>query len=84
MLLILTTVAILLLCGIAALLFRRNHQIASTFGVAGPVLACGLGMIPTIRVLSGGIVDPVHMSWGMPLGAFSIGLDGLSALFLLP
>ena len=84
MLLILTTVAILLLCGVAALLFRRNHQIASTFGVAGPVLACGLGMIPTIRVLSGGIVDPVHMSWGMPLGAFSIGLDGLSALFLLP
>jgi len=84
MLLILTTVAILLLCGIAALLFRRNHQIASTFGVAGPVLACGLGMIPTIRVLSGGMVDPVHMSWGMPLGTFSIGLDGLSALFLLP
>jgi hydrogenase-4 component B len=82
--LILTAVAILLICGIAALLFHRNYPIASRLGVAGPVLACGIGLIPVIQVLSGRAIDPLNTSWGMPLGAFSIGLDGLSAFFLLP
>jgi hydrogenase-4 component B len=84
MLLILTAVAILLLCGIAALLCQRNHSIASKFGVAGPVLACGIGLIPAVQVLSGSTVEPLQASWGMPLGTFSLGLDGLSAFFLLP
>ena len=84
MLLILTAVAILLICGIAALLFRRNDPHCLRFGVAGPVLACGIGLIPAIQVLSGSAIDPIHASWSMPLGSFSIGLDGLSAFFLLP
>src|SRR5512135_3354994 len=84
MLLILASVVILLLCGTAALLFRQNHRIASQFGVAGPVLACVFGLIPVVRVLSGGTVVSVHAFWSMPFGAFSVGLDGLSAFFLLP
>jgi hydrogenase-4 component B len=84
MLLILTAVVTLLLCGIAALIFQQNHSIASKLGVTGPVLACGIGLIPVIQVLSGGTIDPIQASWSMPLGAFSLGLDGLSAFFLLP
>jgi formate hydrogenlyase subunit 3/multisubunit Na+/H+ antiporter MnhD subunit len=84
MILILTAVVILLFCGIAALIFRRNHAIASAFGVAGPILACGTGLIPVIQVLCGATYDPIQVSWGMPLGGFSIGIDGLSAFFLLP
>jgi hydrogenase-4 component B len=72
----------LLINGTIALLFRRNATVASGFGVAGPVLALCAGIVPAIRILSGGAVDPINMSWGMPLGSFSVGLDGLSAFFL--
>ncbi len=84
MLLILAAVIILLICGIAALIFQRNHQIASKLGAAGPVLACGVGLVPAMRVLSGSAVVPISLPWSMPLGALSVGLDGLSAFFLLP
>jgi hydrogenase-4 component B len=84
MFLILAAVTILLICGIAALIFQSKPQFASRLGAAGPVLACGAGLIPVIRVLSGSGLDPISASWGMPLGAFSVGLDGLSAFFLLP
>jgi formate hydrogenlyase subunit 3/multisubunit Na+/H+ antiporter MnhD subunit len=84
MILILTAVVTLLFCGIFALIFQRNHSIASKFGVTGPVLACGIGLIPVIQVLSGGTIDPIQASWSMPLGAFSLGIDGLSAFFLMP
>ncbi len=84
MLLIVTAIAILLLCGIAALIFQRNIDLASKFGVAGPVLACVIGLIPVIRVLSGVVLAPIDKSWGIPLGKFCVALDGLSAFFLLP
>lgn len=83
MLLLLAAVLILLLCGLAALLFRSNYPVASRLGVAGPVLACAIGSIPAIRVLTGASLESLVTSWSMPLGAFSIALDGLSAFFLL-
>ncbi|MBN1568005.1 MAG: hypothetical protein JXA73_09175 [Acidobacteria bacterium] len=83
MLQLLAAVLILILCGLAALLFRNNYPVASRLGVAGPVLACAIGSIPAIRVLAGVTLDPFIASWSMPLGTFAIGLDGLSAFFLL-
>ncbi len=84
MALILAAVALLLINGVVALLFGRNAKGASAFGVAGPVSALILGLIPAIRVLSGVAVDPIEAAWSMPLGSFSVGLDGLSAFFLVP
>jgi hydrogenase-4 component B len=84
MLLILAAAAIQIICGLIALLFRRNNKIASGFGVAGPIMALGAGIIPAIKVLSGNGIDPVNAYWSMPLGSFNVGLDGLSAFFLLP
>ncbi len=81
---ILTAVVLLLLCGVAALIFRRNPGLASGFGVAGPILACAAGLVPVARVLSGAVPDPIRAAWSMPLGALSVGMDGLSAFFLLP
>jgi hydrogenase-4 component B len=83
MFLILTAVALLILNGLAALFFRQNSKIASGFGVAGPILAL-CGIIPAIQSLSGDSFAPVNIPWNMPLGSFAIGLDGLSAFFLLP
>ncbi len=84
MFLTLAAVAILLTCGILALLLQRNPKAASGFGIAGPVLSLCVGIIPAIQVLSGGAVTPVRAYWSMPLGSLSVGLDGLSAFFLLP
>lgn len=82
--LILTAVAILLLCGLGSLIFQRSRAIASTLGVSGPILAFAIGSIPAIQSLSGVRIDSIQASWSMPLGAISIGIDGLSAFFLLP
>ncbi len=82
--LILLSVAIQLICGIAALLIRRDDRAASIVGAAGPVIACVTGFMPAIQALSGSSIVPIHAAWSMPLGTFSLGLDGLSALFLLP
>jgi hydrogenase-4 component B len=84
MFLILTAVIILLISGIAALIFQSKQLFASRIGAAGPVIACVVGLIPAIRVLSGSIPNLISVSWAMPLGAFTVGLDGLSAFFLLP
>ena len=46
--------------------------------------ACLLALIPTLRVLGGGPPESVRLPWDAPHGAFCIGLDALSAFFLLP
>jgi hydrogenase-4 component B len=84
MYLVLAAVAMQVLCGIAALLFRKNDRTASLIGVAGPVIACILGFIPAIQALAGVSFPLFTYSWSMPLGTFSLGLDGLSAIFLIP
>ncbi len=84
MFLVLSSVAIQLLCGMSALLLRRSNHAASAIGVAGPVAGCIIGLIPTIEALSGTPVAPLRAPWNMPLGTIALGLDGLSAFFLLP
>jgi hydrogenase-4 component B len=84
MFLILSSVAIQLLCGIAVLFLSRNNRLTSAIGAAGPVIACIVGLIPVLKTLSGIENDPIHASWNMPLGTIALGLDGLSAWFLLP
>jgi len=62
-----------------------SHAVLSTvFGAGGAVVWCVLGLIPTLRVLFGGPPESVHFDWDAPHGAFSVGLDALSAFFLLP
>jgi len=84
MVLILAAAAALFSSGACALLFRRNPRIATVFGVAGPVAALCTAVVPAVRVLSGGAGEAITLSWNMPLGSFSAGIDGLSAFFLLP
>lgn len=84
MFLMLTSIILLLICGLAALAFQKSSCLASGIGAAGPVAACIVGIAPILQVLSGRVLDPIHADWNIPLGAFSIGMDGLSAFFLLP
>jgi hydrogenase-4 component B len=61
------------------------HAVVTTvFGAGGAAVWCVLALIPTVRVLGGGPRESARLAWDAPHGAFSVGLDALSAFFLLP
>jgi hydrogenase-4 component B len=84
MFLIASALAIQLLCGIFALAFRKNARIASTLGATGAVVAGAIEILASIQVFSEKALAPIDIPWSIPFGAFQIGLDSLSAAFLLP
>ena len=53
-------------------------------GAGVAIAGCVLGLLPTLRVLGGGPPLAVRLAWDESHGAFSIGLDALSAFFLVP
>jgi hydrogenase-4 component B len=53
-------------------------------GVGGVVMFCGISLFPTLRVLGGASPESMRLPWDVPHGAFCVGLDHLSAFFLLP
>lgn len=82
--LLLASLGVLLLGGLVALAWP-GHGRGSGRVAAGSVFAAAvLGIIPAIRVLAGGNVMTLDLPWEMPLGSLSIGLDGLSAFFIIP
>lgn len=55
----------------------------SVLGPASVVIGCLLAAMEAARVLGGGIVT-FQSPWHVPLGSFRLGLDPLSAMFVLP
>jgi len=76
--------AVLAAGGALALLLSRSRSAASSMGAGAAVLGCGLLGLAVARVLAGGLTASVSWSWSMPGGRFSLGLDPLSAIFLIP
>jgi len=81
---LLFAMAILLLGGLAVLLLSRPDRNVSWFGAGSVVIACVLGCVPVLHVLSGGSVEPVRVPWPVPFGEFFLELDPLTAWFLFP
>jgi hydrogenase-4 component B len=64
---------------------RAAYALLPTMLGAGVAIAwCVLALIPTLRVLSGGETESLRLAWDPSHGAFVIGLDALSAFFLVP
>jgi hydrogenase-4 component B len=80
---VLIALALILLSGIVALILHRYPGAASAAGVGGIVLGCLVGLVPVISTLISGEVDSIQWAWHVPGGSFAVGLDPLSALFLL-
>ena len=74
-------VALLALAGLPPSI--RVARLANVLGPGCVVAACGLGLA---GVFSGPweLILQFSLSWGLPLGEFSLGLDPLTRLFLLP
>ncbi len=78
------SLSIFLVSGLLALISKRSAFLSSFFGIAGCVAGCVLGLIPSIQVLLSGQGLSFSFPWAMPLGAFVLNIDFLSAFFLVP
>jgi hydrogenase-4 component B len=76
--------AIILLGGLASLFGGRKSGWTSGTGGTGAFLGSILALIPVLKVFLGGPVLSLTMPWSIPYGSFSIQIDPLSALFLIP
>jgi hydrogenase-4 component B len=82
---LLVSVAFLLLSGFAGLVTWRSPRVSTAIAWAGAVAGCVIGLVPTLRTLaSGGHALSLRWEWHVPIGAFGLGVDALSAFFLVP
>lgn len=84
MLILLSAVSFLCLSGLVSLLTRRNARWANAVGAAGAILGCLAGLIPAVGILWTGRAEALRCAWDVPYGSFSLQVDALSALFLIP
>lgn len=82
--LLLIALGIQLLGGAGALLASARPRWATVWAVGGIVLGAVVGLVPTTAVLLGATPARLGLPWDVPFGALVVGLDALSALFLLP
>jgi formate hydrogenlyase subunit 3/multisubunit Na+/H+ antiporter MnhD subunit len=84
MILLLTSLAILLASGLAALAASKSVRACSIVGAGGTILGCLVGLVPALQVLRGAAPASMRVPWEIPYGEFYIEIDPLSAFFLIP
>jgi formate hydrogenlyase subunit 3/multisubunit Na+/H+ antiporter MnhD subunit len=75
---------LLLSSGVGAVLLSRAPKVASLVGAFGSALACAVALPFTVRILVDGGQQSKTFAWDSVHGTFVIGIDALSAFFLLP
>jgi len=80
----LASITILLLGGVLALAFAGNPLLSTRLGVWGNVAGSALGLVSAAWCLYTGGFDTITYPWAVPLGTISLGMDALSAFFLIP
>jgi formate hydrogenlyase subunit 3/multisubunit Na+/H+ antiporter MnhD subunit len=70
--------------GLAALITNHHGRVASLLGVSGPLAGAVLALIPACIQLFSPEPLTLKLPWTLPLGSFYLGLDKLSAFFLIP
>ena len=80
----LSSLAILLLGGLSALLTGRSPRLSNAVGVGTAVTGCALGLVFAVYALLSGGYPSLTLRWDVPFGSFSLGVDQLSAFFLVP
>ncbi|MFQ5716083.1 MAG: proton-conducting transporter membrane subunit [Nitrospinales bacterium] len=79
----LASMAILIASGVLSLMAGKNPRLATALGAGGSIVACMVGLAPTLDVLLTGAAFSYHAAWSLPYASFSVGIDALSAVFLL-
>jgi hydrogenase-4 component B len=81
---LLLAVALMVIGGLLAMTLSRAPLLATTAAVICVVAGCALGLVAVTDTLATGSADALRFEWDGPHGPFVVGLDGLSAFFLLP
>ena len=81
---LLTAIAVWSVGACLALIAGRRGRVASILGPSAIVAGCVLAAIEALQVLAGGPDVQFHRPWQLPMGSFSLAVDPLSAVFLLP
>jgi hydrogenase-4 component B len=76
--------AVLAIGGVLAVVVGKNRWWSSAVGGTSAVAGCMLALADAVTVLFSGRTVGVSMSWDVPYGRLSLGLDPLSAVFVLP
>lgn len=84
MILLLAALAVFFLGAISALITARTPRVASSLGMSGAVVGSGLGGVWAIQGLLSGTVETLKLPWAVPNGGVTLGIDPLSAFFLVP
>ena len=82
--LLLAGLAVLVGSGLLALGAGRWPRLALAIGALGAVVGAILGLVPVARVLAGGAPAALDAGFSLPVGRVLLGLDPLSAFFLVP
>jgi len=79
-------VAVLVLAGsgLLALAASARPRLATSIGAVGAVAAALLGLPPALMALSEGATARLDVAWTPPLEQLRLGLDPLSAFFIVP
>ncbi len=81
---VLLGLATLLSTGLVALLLARLGRIAQLVAVAGTASGCVVGLFGALQALFAGQPFELSAAWHVPGGALIVGIDALSAFFLVP
>ena len=84
MILLLVSLALLMLGGVAAIVFRARGGLALIAGQIAAVAGSGIGVAAAIGVLIRGGPEGLTAGWGMLGAGLRIEIDIVSAFFLLP
>lgn len=82
--LIILSAGVFIASGVLALFLLQSPRVASLLAVLGAVVGAALGLCGTVLVLRTGLEGQVSVPWAIPGGSFSLGVDPLSAFFLVP
>jgi hydrogenase-4 component B len=81
--LLLASLAVLTVTALLAAALAPWPRWATAAGALGALLGCALGLWPAVAALSGG-EQQIRWTWPAPYGELALGLDRLSAFFLVP
>jgi hydrogenase-4 component B len=81
--LIFVAVAILGVTVISTALLARSDHVVLWVGTAGSTLGCILGTVLSILALISDSEESLRVTWTIPIGEFHVGIDPLTAFFLL-
>ena len=82
--LVLLAIVLAAMSGCPGLLFRRMSLTGQWLATLLAVVGSGVGIAGVALFWQTGDSQPIHLTWHLPGAEFSVAVDGLSAIFLLP